>query len=249
MAGPSFQHLVLTRFSIKTGWSLAEFPIEWLRRRLVLFEAYCLPSLAAQTTKDFRWIVYCDESTDAECIAQLRAFTSVCPQLEVTITGPKRHPIRLLNSLVDPTVEIVVTTRIDSDDAMNVDLLAAVQQYVEPFAASRHEQLLINHPRGYKLDEAAGVAYHSHIDNSPFHSLMETRTKGMKTVMSGNHSKLHQQYATHQDHSIPGWLQVVYGGNVRNNISSREIPADASVLPALFAVHPHLEPAATTQGA
>jgi hypothetical protein len=237
LVSPTFQHLVLTRFSVKTSWSWEEFPREWLEARLELFEAYCLPSLAAQSASDFRWLVYCDDSTPEDTLERLRAYRDDCPQLEVTMTGKGRHPIRMLESLVPRDVDLVLTTRIDSDDAMHVDLLSSVQEYVEPFAASGHDQLLINFPRGFKLDVAAAQAYHSHLDNSPFHSLIERR-RPIRSVMSGNHSVLHQQYPTHQDHSIPGWLQVVYGGNIRNNITSREIPTDASVLPSLFGIRP-----------
>jgi hypothetical protein len=233
-----FEHLVLTRFSLKTSWSWEEFPMEWLEARLELFEAYCLPSLAAQSATDFRWLVYCDDSTHPDVLARLRAYRDECPQLEVTMTGKGRHPIRMLESLLDPAAEVVLTTRIDSDDAMHVDLLASVQEYLEPFAASDLEQLLINFPRGYKVDVAAAQAYYSHLDNSPFHSLAERRNRTIRSVMSGNHSVMHQQYPTQQDHSIPGWLQVVYGGNIRNNISGREIPTDASVLPELFGIRP-----------
>jgi hypothetical protein len=234
----SFQHLVLTRFSVKTSWSWAEFPMEWLQARLELFEAYCLPSLATQSASEFRWLVYCDESTHPDVLARLRAYREECPQLEVTMTGTGRHPIGMLESLVDPAADVVLTTRIDSDDAMHLDLVAAVQEYLDPFAASDHEQLLINFPRGYKVDVAAARAYYSHLDNSPFHSLAERRGRPIRTVMSGNHSILHQQYPTHQDHSIPAWLQVVYGGNIRNNITTREIPTDAAVLPELFGIRP-----------
>lgn len=241
-----FEHLVLTRFSLKTSWSWPEFPAEWLQTRLELFEAYCLPSLAAQSAADFRWLVYCDETTPDWCLEALRGFRAACPQLEVTITGQGRHPIRMLDKLVDPAVELVVTTRIDSDDGMHVDLLSSVQEYVAPFGGSGHAQLLVNFPRGYKLDVAGGRAYHSYMDNSPFHSLLEWRDGPVVSVMSGNHSTLHQQYPTQQDHSIPGWLQVVYGGNVRNNITSRELPADPSALAELFAVRPDLQQAPST---
>jgi len=234
----AFEHLVLTRFSLRTSWSWDEFPMEWLEARLELFEAYCLPSLAAQSATDFRWLVYCDASTHPDVLARLRSYREECPQLEVTVTGKGRHPIRLLESLVDREAEVVMSTRIDSDDAMHRDLLASVQEYVEPFASSDHEQLLINFPRGYKLDVASGRAFHSDLDNSPFHSLAERRNRPIRSVMSGNHSVLHHQYSTHQDHSIPGWLQIVYGGNIRNLITSREIPADASVLPDLFGIRP-----------
>ncbi len=235
-----FQHFVMTRFSVKPAWAWEEFPREWLDTRIDLFEEFCLPSLAAQSAQDFRWLVYCDESTDAECLARLRSLSDICPQLEIVLTGKSRHLVRLIDPMVSASTEVVVTTRLDSDDGIHIDLLGAVQEYVDAYARSSHEEFLLNFPRGLKYDASARIAYASHLDNSPFHSLFERPVPGghTRSVMSGNHSRLHEQYPTHQDHSLIGWLQVIYGGNMRNHITGRDIRMDPACLPELFGVHP-----------
>lgn len=239
---PPFQHFILTRFSVRASWAWQEFPREWLETRLDLFERFCLPTIAAQTDPAFRWLVYCDETTDEACLRRLRGYRADCPQLEVTITavGPGKHPIRILDSFVDEATEVAITTRVDSDDGLNVDVVRVAHDYLEPFVESRHSEWLLNFPRGCKYDTATQSPYHTYLDNSPFHTLFERPhvRRPIRSVMSGNHSRLHQQYPTHQDHSLVGWLQVIYGGNVRNHINPLDIPADLSILGKLFAVEP-----------
>lgn len=225
---------------MKPSWAWEEFPVEWLETRLALFEEFCLPSLAAQRATDFRWLVYCDESTAESCLTRLRSFRDRCPQLEIVLTSKRRHLVRLIDPMVAPDTDVLITTRIDSDDGMHVGLLAAVQEYVDAFAESSHHEFLLNFPRGLKYDATTRTAYSSFLDNSPFHSLFERPASDGRTrsVMSGNHSVLHQQYPTHQDHSLIGWLQVIYGGNIRNHINKLDIHDAAVSLPLLFAVHP-----------
>ncbi len=242
MTEPALQHFILTRFSVRSSWAWQEFPREWLDTRLDLFEQFCLPTVVGQTSPDFRWLVFCDETTHPECLERLRGHAVNCPQLDVTITAPKtkRHPIRLLDGLVDEATDVVLTTRLDSDDGLNLDAIRTAQEYASPFRDSRHEQWLLNFPRGCKYDAVAGIPYHTYLDNSPFHTLFERPKvhRPIKSVMSGNHSRLHQTYDTHQDHSIVGWLQVIYGGNVRNHINPMDLPTDPSILRRLFAVEP-----------
>ena len=48
-------HVLLTRFNLpsKGHESLVRAQENWLRNRVVLFERYCLPSVAAQTCRSF----------------------------------------------------------------------------------------------------------------------------------------------------------------------------------------------------
>jgi hypothetical protein len=66
-----FEHFLMTYFSVRhaTARQWAEFPTPWLETRLALFEAFCLPSVAAQRASDFRWLIFCDVSTDVACLA------------------------------------------------------------------------------------------------------------------------------------------------------------------------------------
>ena len=63
-------HFILTRFNLRLypkdkNGNVTLTP-EWLEHRFQLFELYTLPSLSAQTCKDFKWIVLIDRETPQE---------------------------------------------------------------------------------------------------------------------------------------------------------------------------------------
>ena len=53
-------HVFLTRFNLPSGGTEARIRARetWLAERWTLFERYCAPSVAAQTSDRFRWIIY-----------------------------------------------------------------------------------------------------------------------------------------------------------------------------------------------
>ena len=127
------QHLVVTRYTVK-GWAYDEFSPEWLEERVRVFREYCVPSMERQSA-DFTWLVLCDESTDPDYVEEIRAAASGISSFAVVSTSPERKIwIRqALASMVDPSADLLLTTRLDNDDALHEDALRAVQEYIEPF--------------------------------------------------------------------------------------------------------------------
>lgn len=76
-------HIILTRFNVPTKGREADVRARngWLERRFQLFDQYCLPSVSAQTVRDFRWIIYFDRATPALFRAQIRAMQGQFPFL------------------------------------------------------------------------------------------------------------------------------------------------------------------------
>ena len=56
----SFEHLIITRFNLNLyARDKHDAPTRterWLEHRFEIFERYCLPSVAAQTNPNFRWL-------------------------------------------------------------------------------------------------------------------------------------------------------------------------------------------------
>jgi hypothetical protein len=144
--------------------------------------------------------------------------------LRVVVTGPERQTVTATRDVLDPDADLVITTRLDSDDALNVNYIEFAQAYAEPFLRSRHRTLLLNFPRGYKLDVASSEVYESRIFNSSYPSLFERDHEdgSLQTVLSGSHSRFHRIYPCHQDESLAAWLQVLHGGNMINHRWSGE---------------------------
>jgi len=223
VSGPQIQHLVETRFSLLVGTGEGAQSPGWLHERLELLRRFCLPSVAAQTCDAFTWLLLCDESTDPDVLAELRAHAGEAPMLRVVRIGGETSHLSLVEEAIAPGTDVLITTRLDSDDALADEYVATVQEYAGSFRDSGRDAIVVNFPRGYKLDARRGRLYDSRMPNSPFHSLLERpRPGGPTTVFGGGHATMHERHATHQDESLAGWLQVVHGGNLFNRIR----PAD-----------------------
>ncbi len=217
------QHLIETRFSVLRGADRGAFSSHWLEQRLELWRRFCLPSILAQTVAEFTWLVLCDESTDPEALDALRSFGREAPMLEVVLTGAERSPAGAVRSRLEAGTEVLITTQLDSDDAVADRFVEAIQGYAEPFARSEHASLGVNFVRGYRLDVAAGALYEDRMANSSFPSLME-RPGGspVETALGPGHVMLSHLHPTHQDESMHAWLIAVHGGNLVNKIGGRQ---------------------------
>lgn len=223
---PRIQHLIETRFSVWLRLSEAAFSSEWLQGRVELWRRFCLPSIAAQTATDFTWMVFCDESTDPQVLEALRSCESQLPALEVMMTAADRTPVDLVRARVHPDTDVLITTWLDSDDALAGSYVESVQAYAEPFAQSDFETLVVNFPRGYRLDVATGELYEDRMVNSPFPSLLERPGDGpVQTVLGTSHVMLSHGNPTQQDESLQAWLIAVHGGNLINDIDPRNLAA------------------------
>jgi hypothetical protein len=214
-----FTHVIQTRFSVRAKWGYQEFPLEWLEERLGLFDAYCLPSIAGQTAREFAWHVYCDTGTSPTILTELEMRSRKVPQMRVSLTGPggdapKTHVLKA----TDAGDRAVLTTRLDSDDAISRHYVEAIQTHVGHFIESDKATWLLNFPRGYQLDNASGRLLFDWMPRSSFHTLFERVTTDLQTVLAGNHSKFHEIHPTAQDDSMPAWLMVVHEGNVLNTL-------------------------------
>jgi hypothetical protein len=263
MKDPIVQQLLLTRFNVDPALmgAPATRPREWLEARFELFARYCAPSVAAQTEEGFEWIVFCDEHTAPEDLTRLRAFD---PRIRITLfarpTGGERDadqppsaspvPARegeggevVLTTLcvhphVRPGVDVVVSTRLDNDDALSRHALRRVRDHLDRFLATGHARWVYNPRLGYRLDHRTGRLYQASSRSSPFLTMFERVPDGGLPLgpYSGNHAEAYRHHPTYQDTGARLWLQVVHGGNVRNRIKAEAPEVPVAALGGDFAV-------------
>jgi len=223
------QHFVLTRFAVKTSGAgfIGSFPPNWLEMRLRLFERYCLPTMQGQTNGDFQWLLSVHEDFEDEYEQRLIAYDK-----RIHVVRPGRPG---LTSLIDPSVDVVITTRLDSDDGLNRNVIDRHASIAKDFHAAGRDVLLHNFPRGCKLDEPSGKAYLTWKPNSAFLTMFEKPVAGrIRSAMSGNHSHMWRELPTVQDDTLCAWLMVVHGKNVRNAIDPSDLMAPAAGLRRWF---------------
>ncbi len=178
-----------------------------------------MPSVAHQGCKDFTWQVYCDAETDRSVLAELEGRAQDLPQLQIALTGPGHgSPKEHVAKAVRKGDEAVVTTRLDSDDAISENYIGAIQAHADDFISSDGPTLLLNFPRGFQLDHETRRLFFDWMPRSSFHSLFERPEADLATVLAGNHAKFHEIHPTEHDDSIVAWLMVIHGGNVINKL-------------------------------
>ena len=126
----NFTHLVLTRFNTAIGYapSLRRLDSDWLRERLILFERFCMPSMAAQQDAQFQWVVFFDAASPAWFKDKIKSYGTLIMPLYIDglATDPVIAERVARTGLVSS--QYLVTTRLDNDDALASNHLATVQK-------------------------------------------------------------------------------------------------------------------------
>jgi Putative rhamnosyl transferase len=167
------EHFLLTNFNVRLGWTRdvhgrTTLTPEWMEHRWRLFETFCLPSVRCQTDPRFRWLVRFDPGTPEGHRRRFReltaGMTNVTPLWRAEPFGAA------VGALLDPSADVLLTTRLDNDDAIHRTAMARIRAAV---GDARPE--FLNFPEGFALLLTEGpsrmVRYTHH--SNPFLSLVE----------------------------------------------------------------------------
>ncbi|MDR6865890.1 hypothetical protein J2Y69_000475 [Microbacterium resistens] len=222
---PTFDHVLLTRFSVRF---LAEQPPpddDWLVYRWGFFRDALASSLSHQTVRDFRWLVFCDASSPEWLREEMEA---LAPGLftPVWLDEPWSHSvIRDAVTGVLSQDDYLITTRIDSDDAVGIRFIEEVQSHFDG-----QESMYINLLRGVQVARSGQVFRYDEPLN-PFISYVEKLTTGtpMRTVFQDfRHAQSQRHAPVLNVVTAPRWMQVVHGSNLANSI--RGLRADPRIV-------------------
>jgi len=223
---PSFDHVLLTRFNVRGFLRSAPVEDSWMEHRCRLFERFCLPSVQSQTAPCSAWLVLFDQATPGRWRSRIEEWTRRAPGLVAHFVGSfaQINLPALVDEVTDSRKELLVTTRLDNDDALARDFLGRVQSALRNLAASRElrERCFINLDRGYVLCERR--LYRSHQPSNPFLSLVERRQQaagsstGIRTVWCTEHKQAHEVAPIHHVQGSPAWLQVLHERNATNRL-------------------------------
>lgn len=212
---PSFDHVLLTRFSAVLHPDAPPPDEDWLFYRLGFFVDACLPSVLSQRgAQRFEWLVIFDDRCSADFRAEVEeladgAFIPIWTHAPFTRDAFAQHVADRCHS------PFVITTRIDSDDAMAVDLMASVQALFDG-----QERLFVNFPRGIQIDRG-GAVHRATILSSPFLSLVEAREEGRlpDTVFVAKHARARGHGPLREVRAPVMWAQVLHGTNLANIVN------------------------------
>lgn len=221
-------HLLITRFNLNYG-DLYPYTDGWMAHRMQLFERYCLPSVARQEGRDFRWLVYFDRTRSASRKARIEALLDR-PGTEAVFVETPEEMIADLRGRA-PKDGLFLTTRLDNDDALHPRFVAEVQARVRSLTEQGVDlPAIVDAPVATWWEEGRARArqYRSPIV-TPFATMVERPENGIwpegpwgqgpRTVFIARHEKLGERVAHVDRLDRPLGLTVLHGQNVSNGRS------------------------------
>lgn len=214
-------HVLLTRFNLPSAG--VENAIRrregWLEQRVALFDRYCLPSVVAQSERNFRWLIYFapDSPTWLKDWVEKNHGGVFHPKFRFSVS---RDELRsdLVEVLGRRPGGHLLTTNLDNDDGLSRDFVARVQRAPQraPREAIYVTRGLIRSPQGLYLRTDR---------HNAFCSVRESWDEPV-TCWAEWHNRLAMIMPTVEVRGRPGWLQVVHGTNVSNRVRGRLISSN-----------------------
>jgi hypothetical protein len=199
-----FDHWVLTRFNLRFAEdSELHLDVRWLFERLTLLEQYTAASLDAQGCEMFTWAVLVDSASPGWIVDRIAAL----PRAQIVYVNGVSTAESIRAALERSGWRGGLTTRLDSDDM----LLAGTLQRVRTAAQVRGDGVY-SCPTGYQL-KSGRIYWRPYLQN-PFISL---RASDGSMVLDFEHWDLRGRRVSFLG-LTPGWVQVLHGGNVANDV-------------------------------
>lgn len=192
-----------------------------LARRFALFEALTLPSLTAQTDPDFTLAVLIGADFPPE--AQARLERSLAPFRDAHVVAlPPLNNYRATKTALDqcthPYASHVISIRLDDDDALGNDVIAAQKQLAPAVAALGHPRsaavVCFNNGLFLELSRAGNQLY-GVIEKMPLGIGM-----GMiapvgtdPTIFRTDHRRVHTRWNCYTEALTPRFIRTVHADN------------------------------------
>jgi hypothetical protein len=209
-------HAIVTRFALPVTFRRgqgdsekrpsAHLAASWLDNRIRIFNAYCAPSVLQQSSDSFTWILGIDERVP-DRIA--RAISVASGGRGSVLRVPEDETFQdVLRSELGSHGRLILTSRLDSDDAIAPDFVKTVHCRARPDHA-------LNFPQGLIYEARLGLTHHVILRSNPFMSFLSTT--GLTVHDLGNHRFWSDRVEVLDiDTSLPMWLQLVHADNVSN---------------------------------
>ena len=229
-----FKHFILTRFNIKydgiASYDKNKMPVqteEWLERRFLLFEKYCLPSIIKQSCKNFIWFVLFSSDTPEQFVKKIKDYEMQFPLFRPLFLETGSHDCikktinNVLTSYINTEDQYVITSRIDNDDAFHSDMILEVQRLF-----NWQDNIFVSFTYGRQYDIERNVLARMYCRKNHFVSRIEKISNEVDTVITHDHTLIDEvgEVIYINNKKKPMWLEIVHDGNLENRLYPDSIP-------------------------
>lgn len=189
-----FTHYLITRFNIKVsnfGPERMDSPPmteDWLNDRLKLFLTYTVPSALAQTTTNFRWLIYFDPDTPRSILGKVQFLLNGPVPVEIVFVNDYQA---MLDDLVTrarnmPT-SYIMTSRMDNDDMISCHFIQKVQEAFVP----QHDTIInLNAGFEYSMEDQVLKKWNTRFKNQFITLIEKTDNTNLQSVYGFPHWRL-----------------------------------------------------------
>jgi hypothetical protein len=207
------KHVLLTKVAMRFAADNPRRRYEkpgWVDYRIGLFKKYCVPSVEAQTVKDFDWWFLVNRSfpgLEQSHIDTLNEYGKV-----IEIDAPWNETQPEVGAILSSTYknEWVCTTRLDSDDMLHARFFEMLKSEVA------ERELWVSFEYGYIIKD--GQAAIRQYAVNPFLSYVEYASP-LKTVFHVAHHEADRRAREFRVIPQIGWAQIDHGDNIKNHAS------------------------------
>lgn len=213
-----FNHYLITRFNLRNPkWDVTKnnealLTDQWMEHRIGLFSDFCLPSIVAQTNKNFTWLLYFDVTTPDRFRKQIEELTAGQSNIRTFfIDGmPDFYP-QVKKLIADEADQpYLITSRIDNDDCIHRNFIDEIQKQFKS-----QDYRAIDILKGYSLlTNPLMLGKKEHVFN-PFISLIE-KNSDPKTVWMSDHNMWKKEDRITRITDKRLWLSIIHDKNKVN---------------------------------
>lgn len=218
---------LLTRFNLKF-WSKVKSGMnarseEWLSKRFLLFETFCVPSVARQTHPSFAWFCLFAEDTPPRYLRRIREIKKSCPQLyPLLLTDAEGHEhARCLTAWIDRIRndhQPLYTLRIDNDDAIARDFIERAIRQKEVQTDTRVVYWFDGGIQYYPHRQVA-FSYKAPHNHYPFLINTDPQNEEPNILAFSHRGNLPAGYTERVLSTQEMWMEVVHEDNVMNEVA------------------------------
>ncbi len=205
---------------------------KWLKARLELLVNYCCPSVFNQSWKDFQFILWCHPETPAIW-------------KELLLMEPSEWVNVIFADSVDEAIDwdadIIVTTRLDSDDLIHRDFMFYIRDHLDRFIASEQTRQVYAFRHGYRYGSLAGprgTLHNATQDDAPFLTLFSDIREDKEDALV--YHDRHKRMLGLHDHvinkTLPAWISVTHDDQIAGTGVGIRALADITTTFAEFGV-------------
>ena len=213
-----FKHYIITRFNLRAKeWQFTKNSTKvlddnWLKNRFELFEKYCLPSLIAQTNKNFEWVIFFDTETPQFFKDKIEGYKQQLPNLvSLFVENMELFLPTIQEYIKNNNQEYVITTRLDNDDCVSKYFVEEIQKNF-----NKQEYEALDFIDGYSLqispDFKLGKKRHLY---NPFISLVEKK-QNPTSVWSRSHTSWKRETRIKRILDKRIWMVIIHQENKVN---------------------------------